>query len=740
MTPGRRSRRWIGVGAGIALGMLLLGVSEARAAKYSVAQCGWHLGNDAEWDQSAGPGKFRPDAYCVTPEDSDPFDGAHLKSFVRPEGGTVSGTRFARWRWVAPAGTGIVNVRGSWWQALHDGFEHRLGTSDGAGGFSVLASADATGTAPDPFAAGFEQPRRTFESRLLCARPADRHCDLDPASFASVRALTLTLADDSAPRPRAGGAIVAPGWRRGTQGFSIDSADSGSGVRLTETLIDGARSTLTEHGCFQKLIGGERRATRMRPCELSRVATGSFATGTLADGPHQLSVCAEDFAGNRACSASHRLLTDNTAPASPAALGLRGGGGWRRSNDFDAFWTNPDQGAASPIAAVAHRLTGPGGYDSGVLWRSTTGIASLEDLKVPRAGAYSLSVWLRDEAGNESPASAARVTLLFDDIAPSAAFQLHRDPAHPEMLAALVADADSGPASGAISYRRAGGGRWLGLPSSLRTSPGRHGEAELIARFPSDRIRPGSYELRATVADGAGNETSTTRRSDGSPMVIRAPLKARARLGAKLRLEGSRGRVLTVPFGARATLIGRLARGDGAGLEGREVRVTIRPAPGTLGGGSARSVRTGIRGGFRVRLSAGPSRRIRVSFPGTEALGRARSAPMLLRVRAGVELGASPHSLRTGEALRLRGRIRTRGTALPPRGKLVSIEYLERASGRWRPVLMTRARRDGRFRARYRFRYVNGVARIRLRALVPPERGWPYAGGASAPVLVVVRG
>ena len=47
---------------------------------------------------------------------------------------------------------------------------------------------------------------------------------------------------------------------------------------------------------------------------------------------------------------------------------------------------------------------------------------------------------------------------------------------------------------------------------------------------------------------------------------------------------------------------------------------------------------------------------------------------------------------------------------------------------------------DGHFHARYRFRYVSGAARIRLRATALPEERWPYAPGSSAPVAVEVRG
>ena len=48
-------------------------------------------------------------------------------------------------------------------------------------------------------------------------------------------------------------------------------------------------------------------------------------------------------------------------------------------------------------------------------------------------------------------------------------------------------------------------------------------------------------------------------------------------------------------------------------------------------------------------------------------------------------------------------------------------------------MLVTRSDHGGRFRARYRFRYVSGAARIRLRATALAEERWPYAPGLLAP-------
>ena len=101
---------------------------------------------------------------------------------------------------------------------------------------------------------------------------------------------------------------------------------------------------------------------------------------------------------------------------------------------------------------------------------------------------------------------------------------------------------------------------------------------------------------------------------------------------------------------------------------------------------------------------------------------------------------SAPPSLQTGQVVRFWGRVRAHGAPLPRRGKLVAIQYLETATGRWRPVLVTRSDHAGHFRARYRFRYLSGPARIRLRAVALSEERWPYAPGASPPLVVRVNG
>ncbi len=739
--------RIVAMGIALALAVLLLAAAEARAGKYAVAQCGWYVGADASWADTTGGAKFRPDAWCVPPPGADPFDGVHMKSFTRAAQ-TVSGTRFARWRWQAPPGTGITQVRGTWWHVLHDEIEHRLGVDPGNGGFEVFAAANGTDTVLREFVAGFATPKAAFEDRLLCAKAEPKWCSLEPGSWSGLRALTITVQDDAVPLAAIAGEIGTPGWRRGVQGADFAGGDpAGAGIRFGETTLSGARVDLAEYPCAKALIGSEWRATQMQPCPLSGSGHTAIDTRRFSDGVHLLRHCTTDFAGNVGCSPEWPIAIDNNPPAHPRNLTLIGGEAWRRVNDFDLTWTNPDQGPASPIWGAYWRIVGPAGFDTGVKFAPGQHIAALPDRSLPRAGLFTLHLWLRDEAGNDAPGTALDVSMRFDDVPPGVAFAASEGDGLADQVRADLNDAHSGPASGAISYRRLNATDWTELPSKLQ--PAGEGKAALVARLPD--LPPGTYVFRAEAADRAGNVASTTLRADGTEMAIRRtpppvaprralPPKAKTRLFALLRGGGGRGEALTVPFGAAAELSGRLVRADGSGVAGRKLRVVARPSQGALASAATLGVVTGERGGFALRLEPGPSRQVSVVFEGDEGLESASRPSLDLRVRSGISLVARPLSLRTGELVRLSGRVRTRGAPVPRRGKLVAIQYLEEATGGWRPVLVTRSDRGGRFRARYRFRYVSGVAKIRLRATALAEERWPYALGSSRPVTVRVQG
>jgi hypothetical protein len=205
------------------------------------------------------------------------------------------------------------------------------------------------------------------------------------------------------------------------------------------------------------------------------------------------------------------------------------------------------------------------------------------------------------------------------------------------------------------------------------------------------------------------------------------------------RADGSRPTRsgLTVDYGTAVEVRGRLSDARG-GVERRPVAILVRAAAG-IGEAERHRALTDAAGRFALRLPPGTSRRIDVAFHGDHGFAPARPRSLTLRVRAGVTLAADPTDLHTGDSVNLRGRVRLGPAHVSGRGKLVAIQYLERATKRWRPALVVRTDAQGRFDTSYRFRYVTGVARIRLRATAPAEGGWPFARGSSLPVTISVR-
>ena len=150
---------------------------------------------------------------------------------------------------------------------------------------------------------------------------------------------------------------------------------------------------------------------------------GAVDTNRFSDGPHTLGHCATDFAGNVGCAAPRTVLVDNNPPAGPHTPSLAGGDGWQRTNDFDLTWANPDQGRASPIGAPTGGSPGPAASTPGSKFAPGQWVTSLADRSVPAAGAYTLHLWLRDEAGNDAASTAVEVPLRLDNVAPDGRFR-----------------------------------------------------------------------------------------------------------------------------------------------------------------------------------------------------------------------------------------------------------------------------------------------------------------------------
>jgi hypothetical protein len=240
------------------------------------------------------------------------------------------------------------------------------------------------------------------------------------------------------------------------------------------------------------------------------------------------------------------------------------------------------------------------------------------------------------------------------------------------------------------------------------------------------------------AADVAGNSAVSTRRRDGSAMVLEFPLRETTRL--RTAIDG-RDRA-TVDYGERPVLEGALrARGDG--VAGEVVEVVERFDSGSSLEPIVHEVRTNERGRFDVRLARGPSRRIVARYPGSRRYLSATAEPVRLVVRGSARIRASARRVKAGRRVVFRGSIGRYGAALPT-GKLVELQVRGGGLRRYRTVRQAfRTGRDGRWRMRYAFdRFYSSPTRFRFRLKVTSERRWPYRAPAHSrarPLTVLPR-
>lgn len=192
---------------------------------------------------------------------------------------------------------------------------------------------------------------------------------------------------------------------------------------------------------------------------------------------------------------------------------------------------------------------------------------------------------------------------------------------------------------------------------------------------------------------------------------------------------------LVVPFGTSAKLSGRLVDGAGNSLGGVELQLTSRALMANAKDVAAGTLVTGPDGRFAVALIVGPSRRVTITYRRAPTDPEpAATAKVTVIVRAGVNLRATPSSLRNGQTLRLRGELR--GKPFPAVGKFVDLQV--RRNKRWLTFASIRALK-GRFAYDYRFKNTTRKRTLLFRVQVPAFSTYPYARGVSSVRSVTVR-
>ncbi|MGN6816352.1 MAG: carboxypeptidase-like regulatory domain-containing protein [Solirubrobacterales bacterium] len=357
------------------------------------------------------------------------------------------------------------------------------------------------------------------------------------------------------------------------------------------------------------------------------------------------------------------------------------------------------------------------------------------------SGIHRLSFYGRDVAGNVGDGQAGapapeQATVKIDEEPPAVAFAARQNPAEPERIEATVTDPLSGPSGqhGSIAVRPLGSGtRFEELPTEVASG-------RLVAHWDSDSYPPGNYEFRAVGYDLAGNEAAGTLRGDGAKMVLPSPLKTPVAISAGFGAKPHGWRAAKqIRCGRGVAYRGQLRTVAGTPVNGAEVTVTETFAAGSAPTSRATVVRTQADGSFSLRLPPGPSRQVSAGFAGSRTLTRIAGAGARLAVRGAARLRVSTALARIGGApVVFSGRVAHLG-AKTAKGRSVELQFRYPGAG-WSEFRTVTTGADGRFRYAYRFSDDDsrGV-HFQFRAVVPAQEGWPYATGASRPVIVTGR-
>lgn len=594
-------------------------------------------------------------------------------------------------------------------------------------------------------AAGWPRPRSydvggatRIVQRVVCVgAPSRRFCSARGANFIRTFTAQATVIDNSGPAVSVipDNPFTRGEWVSGRQAVAYDASDN-AGVRAAHAAISGRRAGPgATRGC--------NYAQRV-PC-----ANGPgqivIERGDLSEGTQALAVTAEDAAGNAGTSPSTTVRIDHTPPGA-VSVGIDGGDGWRNRNDFDIAWPNAPEGDRAPIASAHYRLCPAGGGECHSGNRAGLEINRLDDLTVPSSGEWDLRLWRGDAAGNSEPANASvPVRLRFDPEPPTLGFE-QSAATDPTLLSVLVEDRVSGLAGGAIEISQQGSGTWQALAT------GQEG-TRLVTRVDDASLPPGTYALRASARDHAGNVSITDRRLDGQPMIVTLPLRVQTIIEAGAadsrrvrRTVGRRGHrrkvwrkvpvlrpTVRAAFGRQMRLAGRLTNRDGNPIGGASILVYSHTPP--AGEQLVATVTTDARGRFAYTARATSTRTLRFVHPGSPTVLPAQDT-VEVETRGASSLRVDKRRTLNGGAVVFSGRVP--GRPLPNAGKLVEIQVL--LSKGWQTFRTPRTDAAGRWSQRYRFQNTCGVERFRFRARVPAEAGHPFATGASRTISIKVRG
>ena len=238
----------------------------------------------------------------------------------------------------------------------------------------------------------------------------------------------------------------------------------------------------------------------------------------------------------------------------------------------------------------------------------------------------------------------------------------------------------------------------------------------------------GSHRLTVRARDAAGNVGLA---QDGGTIEVANGPAPGGPYELAARFNGTKRATLTVPYGRRVRVSGRL---------GQASRPIAAGSLELLETPDRRGARERLQGRIRTRsdgtfsavlVTTRPSRTVKLAYRPAGALP-VFSRPLRLRVRAASRVRAS---LR-GHLLRFRGRVIS--GPMPKRGKVIVMEGRAPGSA-WTAFKTLRTSRSGRFAGTYRLRVRRPGILLKIRGVVPHEPGYGYVSSRSKSVAVRVR-
>jgi hypothetical protein len=337
-----------------------------------------------------------------------------------------------------------------------------------------------------------------------------------------------------------------------------------------------------------------------------------------------------------------------------------------------------------------------------------------------RNGTNTVQACAWDFGGGGGSSNKACVTqqVKVDNEVPDPAFRNSQDPANPELIRAPVDEDYSGVEAGKLAYKREGTNEWHELPTV-------HQAGELRARVDSEAVPAGRYDFKSWAEDEAGNRSAeVATRVNGHPMTLRFPLRADTQLRAGI---GNGALKRTIKYGRAPEIRARLVSADRDPLALQTVKLHEQYALGSLEAQHTSEAVTDKDGRFALRLAAGPSREVDVTYPGSKRYRPAGAQELGLKVRSGVRFNTSRKRVPAGQSVTFGGTVKHHGTQIPASGKLVELQVREGAH-RWETVREAFSTRgDGKFSTSYRFgSFYSRAVRFSFRVKVTRENGWPY--------------